>query len=156
MAFFLNNVNSIYKKSINLISYPIMIIILSLLGFIFFKPTFLLIFFAANVFHVTRQSYGICKLYTYQQEQLKIQKIFNYLFNFIFFLIFFLRFYLPIISNVDLLILNLLVLFFILVVIIFLISKYKFSENIYTFLLASLYFTQFVSLKIQFMRSSWV
>lgn len=133
--FFLNNVNSqfIKENKLNLISYPILIVFFSLVGFIFFKPTFLLIFFAANVFHVTRQSYGICKLYTYQQEQLKIQEIFIYLFNFIFFVIGLLRFYLPIISNEDLLILNLLVLSFILVIIIYFISKYKFSENIYTF-----------------------
>ena len=56
--FFINrtNKNYIYKNKINLIIFPILLIIFCLLGFFLFRSTFLLIFFAANIYHVTRQS----------------------------------------------------------------------------------------------------
>ena len=64
--FFLNSANAKYIKEnrITLISFPIIIAVASLIGFLLFKPTFLLIFFAINMYHVTRQSFGVCKLYT--------------------------------------------------------------------------------------------
>ena len=63
--FFLNKVNYPYlkEKKINLIFIPLAIVMLSIIGFIYFRNFFLLIFFAANIYHVTRQSWGICKLY---------------------------------------------------------------------------------------------
>ncbi|MDC3396814.1 hypothetical protein OAX12_03905, partial [Candidatus Pelagibacter sp.] len=64
--FFLNSANTKFIKEnrLTLISFPIIIATASLIGFLFLKPTFLLIFFAINMYHVTRQSFGVCKLYT--------------------------------------------------------------------------------------------
>ena len=92
--FFVNssNINFIKENKISLISFPILICIFSILGFIFIKPTFLLIFFAANMYHVTRQSFGVCKLYTVEINEIKYQEILIYIFNFLFFLIGFLDF----------------------------------------------------------------
>ena len=57
--FFLNKVNHQYLKDnkINLIYIPILILSLCVLGYVYFRNLFLLIFFAANVFHVTRQGF---------------------------------------------------------------------------------------------------
>ena len=74
--------NLLKENRITLISFPIIIAIASLIGFLFFKPTFLLIFFAANMYHVTRQSFGVCKLYTKEISQIKYQENFIYIFNF--------------------------------------------------------------------------
>ena len=85
--FFLNKVNNsfIRENKVGLISFPIIIAVFSLIGYFYFKPTFLLIFFAANMFHVTRQSFGVCKLYTKNQAEIKFQEIFIYILNFSFF-----------------------------------------------------------------------
>ena len=63
--FFVNKVNHPYlkEKKKELIFIPIIITILSLVGFIYIKNFFLLIFFAVNLYHVTRQGFGVCKLY---------------------------------------------------------------------------------------------
>ena len=106
--FFLNNSNKefIKENKISLITFPFLIVVLSLIGFFLFKPTFLLIFFAANMYHVTRQSFGVSKLYESGNDQIKYQQIFIYIFNILFFLIGFLRFYIQILSPDYLLILN--------------------------------------------------
>ena len=64
--FFLSksNIEHILNDKIKLFFFPVLIVFLSLLGFFFFKNLFLMIFFAANIYHVTRQSFGVCKLYT--------------------------------------------------------------------------------------------
>ena len=99
--FFLDQVNHLFivKNRIPLITIPIIITILSLLGFFFINKFFLLIFFAANMFHVTRQSFGITKLYCKNIEENKFQEIYIYFINFIFFIIGFFRFYLSIIDQ---------------------------------------------------------
>ena len=58
--FFLNQANSelIKKNKLSLITFPLIIATFSLIGFIFIKKLFLLIFFAVNMYHVTRQSFG--------------------------------------------------------------------------------------------------
>ena len=63
--FFFNSANTKFIKEnrITLISFPIIIATASLIGFLLMKPTFLLIFFA-KIHHVTRQSFGVYKLYT--------------------------------------------------------------------------------------------
>ena len=116
--FFLDKVNHdfIRKKKISLIIFPLGILIFSILGFFLFKNTFLLIFFAANVYHVTRQSYGICKLYCNSQNEVVFQEYLIYSINILFFIIAFFRFYYPIITDDHLVFLNsviLLSLFFI-------------------------------------------
>ena len=76
--FFLNKANAkfIKENKVSLISFPLLIATSSLLGFILFKATFLLIFFAVNMYHVTRQSFGVCKLYTKEVQQTKYQEFF--------------------------------------------------------------------------------
>ena len=134
--FFLNKSNSslIKKNKIYFISIPIVIIIFSILGFIYIKPTFLLIFFAANMYHVTRQSFGICKLYSSKINEINFQEIFIYIFNFLFFLVGFFRFYFPIIETQHLISLNIFILLFILLTVVFFIYKFKSTENVYTFI----------------------
>ena len=134
--FFLDKSNSslIKKNKIYFISIPIVIIIFSILGFLFIKPTFLLIFFAVNMYHVTRQSFGICKLYSSKFHEINFQEIFIYIFNFIFFLVGFFRFYFPIIETQHLISLNIFILLFILLTVAFFIYKFKSTENVYTFI----------------------
>ena len=74
--FFLNKVNfsEINNKKNIYIFVPVLIIILSLAGFFYANSYFLLVFFAANMFHVTRQSYGICKLYKSNEQELGYQE----------------------------------------------------------------------------------
>ena len=64
--FFLDKVNysHIKEKKIELIFFPILLTFFCIGGFFYFKNLFLLIFFAANMYHVTRQSYGVMNLYT--------------------------------------------------------------------------------------------
>ncbi len=134
--FFLSraNIDHIKNDKIKLLVFPITIIIFCLLGFFFFKSFFLMIFFMANIYHVTRQSYGVCKLYCKDISENKFQENFIYLFNSLFFIIAFLRFYFPLIKSQDLIFLNIIVLFLIFIVSIYYINKYKFSENFLTFL----------------------
>ena len=116
--FFLNEVNSNFIKEnrVSLISFPLIIAFFSLLGFFYFKATFLLIFFAANMYHVTRQSFGVCKLYTKNKVEIKFQEIFIYIFNFMFFFIGFSRFYFPIINEQHLVMLNMITIILILII----------------------------------------
>ena len=134
--FFLNKSNSSFIKEnkISLISFPLIIAIFSLIGFIFIKATFLLIFFAANMYHVTRQSFGICKLYTNEKSEINFQEIFIYIFNFLFFFVGFFRFYFPVISESNLMLLNFFIILSLLLVLILYFFKFKNSEGIYTFL----------------------
>ena len=86
-SIFVNKVNYNYinKNRLKLIYGTLFVSIFSLLGFFYFKYTFLLIFFAANIFHVTRQSIGVIKLYN-QSNTLKEIIYINYFFcNNIFF-----------------------------------------------------------------------
>ena len=89
--FFINKVNYsyIYRNKVSLIFFPLIIIFFSLIGFIFFKNLFFLIFFAANMFHVTRQSVGVCKLYSKDMYENNFQINVIYLFNILFFFIVF-------------------------------------------------------------------
>ena len=133
--FFLNSANAKFIKEnrISLISFPLIIATSSLIGFLFLKPTFLLIFFAVNMYHVTRQSFGVCKLYTKEISQIKYQENLIYIFNFIFFLIGFFRFYFPIITANHIFLLNILVIILILATLIIYYFKYQISDSFYTF-----------------------
>ena len=133
--FFLNSSNRefIIQNKITLISFPIIIAIFSLLGFIFIKPTFLLIFFAANMYHVTRQSFGVCKLYTKEINEIKFQEVFIYIFNFLFFLVGFFRFYYPLIDSSYLINLNIIIILLVMILLIVYILKFKISDGFFTF-----------------------
>jgi hypothetical protein len=134
--FFFNSANAKFIKEnrISLISFPIIIAIASLIGFLFIKPTFLLIFFAVNMYHVTRQSFGVCKLYTKEVSQIKYQEIFIYIFNLIFFFIGFFRFYFPIISPDFMLLLNTIIFILIVSTLLVYYFKYGISDSFYTFI----------------------
>ncbi len=140
--FFLDKVNKefIKEKKLNLIIFPIGIFIFSVLGFFLFKNTFLLIFFAANVYHVTRQSYGVCKLYCNSQSEKVFQEYLIYLINFLFFIIAFFRFYYPIIVDDHLLILNLIILSILFLIFVTYLIKFKYSEDFLTFVTGSIIF----------------
>ena len=134
--FFLNSANAKFIKEnrISLISFPIIIALASLIGFLFLKPTFLLIFFAVNMYHVTRQSFGVCKLYTKETSQIKYQENFIYIFNFIFFLIGFFRFYFPIIESNLLFLLNIIIVTLIFATLIIYSFKYTISDSFFAFI----------------------
>ncbi|RPG57301.1 MAG: hypothetical protein CBD95_003450 [Flavobacteriales bacterium TMED235] len=140
--FLLDKKNSDYIKEnkIGLIAIPFIIIILSLLGFFFVNKLFLLIFFAANMFHVTRQSFGVCKLYCKDVKENKFQEIFIYLISAIFFFVGFFRFYLPIIEEKDILPMNIFMGIVFIFICIFYLIKYKYSQNFLVFLTGCLVF----------------
>lgn len=140
--FFLDKVNHsfIVKNRIPLITVPIIITILSLLGFFFINKFFLLIFFAVNMFHVTRQSFGITKLYCKDIQENKFQEFCIYFINFIFFIIGFFRFYLPIIDQPNLIYLNIFILCLFIFSCIYYLFKFGYSENFFIFLTGCLIF----------------
>ena len=140
--FFLNKINFPYikEKKINLIFIPIILTLFCFAGFFLFKNLFLLIFFAANVYHVTRQSYGVMNLYTTNFSEKKNFANIIYFFNFLFFVIAFFRFYFPIIQNDHLLILNFVIILTLILVLIFELNKFGFSENFLTLITGVLIF----------------
>ena len=82
---------------------------------------------------MTRQSYGICKIYCFNIPEIKFQEIFIYLVNLVFCLIGFFRFYLPIINYENIFLLNVIVLLILLIILIVYLLKFDFSENFFTF-----------------------
>ena len=140
--FFLNRFNFDYIKEnkINLIFLPILIVIFCVLGFFYFKEFFLLIFFASNVYHVTRQSFGVMNLYTKDLDKKKIWSNIIYFFNIIFFLIAFFRFYIPIIKSEYLFILNSIIIFSIFITLYIQIKRFGYSENFLTLITGILIF----------------
>ena len=143
--FLLHKVNFHYiqTKKINLIIIPIIIVFLCLFGFFLFKDIFLLIFFASNVFHVTRQSFGVCKLYCKDNLEKKVQEYLIYFINFLFFIVGYFRFYIPVIDNENLVLLNIFAFTGLIFVFIYYVYKFKFTENFLTFVTGSLIFYPF-------------
>jgi hypothetical protein len=137
-------INSNFKKirddKTKLIIFPILIILTSLVGFLLIKNTFLLIFFAANIYHVTRQSFGVCKLYCKNIKEIEFQGNLIYFFNLLFFFIGLFRFYLPIVDSENLLILNISIIALMILVFIIYILKFNFSENFLTFVTGCIIF----------------
>ena len=129
--FFINKVNTNYikEKKFWLIYLPIVVSLLSLFGFIFFRNLFFLIFFACNVYHVTRQSFGICKLYCEKINERKFQELLIYFVNFIFFIIAFFRFYKPMINENNIMVINILVSLLVLIIFVIYIIRFGFSQN---------------------------
>tara|TARA_B100001057_G_scaffold341337_1_gene342172 strand:- start:1817 stop:2749 length:933 start_codon:yes stop_codon:yes gene_type:complete len=140
--FFLNKTNypHILKNKTSLVLSPILLILFCAIGFFYFKYFFLLLFFAANVYHVTRQSYGVMSLYVQNIQEKKYYEIGLYIFNIIFFLVAFFRFYKPLINNENLIILNFIIILSMILTFVYLLLKYKFSENFLTFVTGVLIF----------------
>jgi len=134
--FFLSKVNheKILKEKAIYIAIPLLIIVYSLFGFFYFNSFYLLLFFAVNVFHVARQSYGICNIYSNNKQETKFQEFLIYFFNLAFFAVAIFRWYIPIISEDNILLLNLVAITSITFVSIFYILKFGFSNNFLTFL----------------------
>ena len=132
--FFVHKTNYVFIKEnkISLIFIPIILSVFCLFGFFYFKMFFLLIFFAANVYHVTRQSFGVMSLYIKYDKEKKIYANLIYIFNFFFFVVAFFRFYIPIIKPEDLILINILVLCILMIVFILCSLKFKLSENLLT------------------------
>ena len=133
--FFLNqsNLSFVKENKFSLIFIPIIISILCLAGFFLFKSVFLLIFFMANMYHVTRQSFGVYKLYASKIDQIKFQELSIYLLNFIFFLIGFFRFYAPLIKNDYLIYLNIFILLLILILLIYYYIKFNINSDFFVY-----------------------
>lgn len=140
--FLINKTNLKYIKDrkINFIYIPLLIVLISLISFFLIKNIFLLIFFAANVFHVTRQSFGICKLYCKEISEIKFQENLIYIVNLFFFSIAFLRFYSQTITQEFIFLLNIIVFLLLILLFIFYIYKFKFSDNFLTFCTGCLIF----------------
>ena len=132
--FFIHKTNYLFIKEnkISLILIPIILSVFCLFGFFYFKMFFLLIFFAANVYHVTRQSFGVMSLYVKHDKEKKIYANLIYIFNFFFFIVAFFRFYIPIIKPEDLILINILVLCILMIIFILCSLKFKLSENFLT------------------------
>ena len=140
--FLVDKVNYPFIKSnrVNLVTLPVVIIILSLLGFFLIKELFLLIFFAANMYHVTRQSFGVGKLYCNDDKEKRYQELLIYVINLIFFIVGFFRFYFPIINETNFIYLNISVIFLLLSFFVYYIVKFGFSENFLIFVTGCLIF----------------
>lgn len=140
--FFLDKVNYkfIHENKINLILIPIGIIILCLLGFFLIKNIFYLIFFAANMYHVTRQSFGVSKLYCKNITENKFQAHMIYFFNIVFFVIGFFRFFVNIIDDNIFFELNIMILLILFSIFVYYLIRFGFSENFLTFVTGCLIF----------------
>lgn len=131
---FFNKINYpyIYHKKAQLLYGTIFVLLFSIIGFFTFKNTFLLIFFAANLFHVTRQSVGVLKLY-YKSQALNQMINISYIFAITYFLIGLMRFYFPVIKNENLLATNLIILSVICLSLIYFKIKEADNKDILTF-----------------------
>ncbi len=97
----IKNKEEIKNKRVIYIIFPIMLAIFSLVGFFTFYSVFILLFFTFNIFHVTRQSIGISKLFASNFEQINFQKYVIYGVNILFFIIGILRFNLTNLIQID-------------------------------------------------------
>jgi hypothetical protein len=129
--FFVNKINQryIFENKFFLIQIPIVICLLCFLGFFLFKNIFLLIFFGFNIYHVTRQSFGVAKLYCTNPHELKNIGVIIYFWNIIFFLVGFFRFFYPIITYEYISALNILMIIILSLNFIYYLVKFKFTEN---------------------------
>ncbi len=140
--FFLDKVNYkfIQENKINLVFIPILIIFLCLLGFFLITNIFYLIFFAANMYHVTRQSFGVSKLYCKNITENTVQTFMIYFFNIIFFVVGFFRFFVNIIDDNIFFELNMIILLILFISFIYYLIRFGFSENFLTFVTGCLIF----------------
>ena len=131
--FFINKINKvkIFSDKIYFIYYPFFIIASSIFAYFYLNYFFLLIFFAVNIYHVTRQSYGISKLFIKDDNELSYQMYAIFFAGFLFFIVGILRFYMNIINTENIFIFNLLILIIALIFFLFYLYKFKFTENFF-------------------------
>ncbi len=135
-----NNFTKILEDKIYYLYLPILIVIFCVSGFFKFNYLFLLIFFAVNLFHVTRQSSGISKLYVKNKKEASFHINFIYFYGILFFLIGILRFYIPIINGENIYLMNILIISSLLACFIFYIYRFGLSSNIQTLITGCLIF----------------
>lgn len=116
---------------------PIFICLFSIFLFYYSKTSFYFIFLVANIYHVTKQSVGISKLYIKNVEEKSFQSITIYCFAILFFFIGILRFYGPL-QNTTLI--SIISLSLIIITLIVYVSVYKVNENILILLTGILIF----------------
>ena len=89
---------------------------------------------------MTRQSYGISKLYCKDLNEFNFHSKIIYTTNIFLFFVAFFRFYLPIINQDHLLFINILFLLVLLIVSLYYIKKFKFTQNFLTMITGSIIF----------------
>ena len=94
------------------------------------------------MYHVTRQSFGVCKLYTVEINEIKYQEILIYIFNFYFFNWIF-RFYLPLIESNYVPLLNILIISLIIISLGLYYFKFKINNSFYPFVTGIIIFIQY-------------
>ena len=136
------NSKKILSEKINFILLPIFIVLLSIFLFIYNKNLLYLFFYLANFYHVTRQSAGISKLYLGNKNinETSFQNYIIYFYGFLFMLIGLLRFQFIQFFEFNLVYLNLIISFSILMIIIFYLFKFKSIINAFLFLTGILIF----------------
>ena len=85
------------------------------------------------MYHVTRQSWGICNLYCKDKIENKFQENFLYIINIFFFFVAFFRFYYPIINDEIIFKFNVFVFLVLGALFIYYLIRFKYSENFLTF-----------------------
>ena len=118
----------------------LIIILFSVLGFFYFQGLFFLVFYGFNIYHVTKQSLGIVKLYNLDNKEKKYQIFFIYNLNFLFFLIGLFRFYIPIINEDNLFFLNLIIISCIILIFLYQLKRYNSIQNSFTTLTGMIIF----------------
>ncbi len=128
------------QKKLFLIYGTAIISMFSLVLFFYNKNIFFFIFYIANIYHVTRQSVGICKLYSKGGNGFNYQENSIYLFNILFVVIGFLRFYLNVDFLSEIFFLNLIVISLIIINFMIYFLLYKNLSNSLTMLTGILIF----------------
>ena len=136
----IKNKEEIKNKRVIYIVFPIMLAIFSLVGFFTFYSVFILLFFTFNIFHVTRQSIGISKLFASNLEQINFQKYVIYGVNIFFFVIGILRFNLTNLIQLDTFYITSLVIIVISISSIIFLIKFKDFGNLLTLITGCLIF----------------
>ena len=135
-----SNHSLIKENKIAFLILPLILVILCLIGFFVFNKIFYLIFFAINIYHVTRQSFGVSKLYSEDKKDIDFQEKVIYLFNGLFFLVGYFRFFLNINLDEYLFFINyFFIVIFILSIIIY-VYLYKFNQNLFSFITGCIIF----------------
>jgi len=140
--FFINKLNYQHIKNnrVTFLLIPLMIIFFCLIGFFYLNKIFYLIFFAVNIYHVTRQSFGVSKLYSVYKKDIIFQERLIYFFNGLFFLIGYLRFFLGIDIVEYLVLINSIIVAMFIFSIIAYIYLYRFNDNLFSFITGCIIF----------------
>ena len=80
-----NNFTKILNNKLYYLYFPILIVFFCIIGFFQFNYLFLLIFFGINLFHVTRQSVGVSKLYVKDKTEVNFHINLIYFYGLLFF-----------------------------------------------------------------------